>query len=129
MSDKQLVKSKSGLRMVSTSESDRSPFLLEEPHWEDDALFPNCIKCNKKFDFTHRRLGVRLICKNIRNWYTYQKFTWATFVIDDSSPLNFLCKLEHTSHREILFECDGDAYHEPVALVRLVSVQLIADKE
>lgn len=31
--------------------------------------------------------------------------------------------------REIQFDCDGDAHHEPVALVRLVSVQLIADKE
>lgn len=38
MSDKQLIKSKSGLRMVSTEEADSSPFLLEEPHWEDDAL-------------------------------------------------------------------------------------------
>ena len=41
MSNKQLLKSKSGLRMVSTSDADRSPFLLEEPHWEDDALVRN----------------------------------------------------------------------------------------
>lgn len=36
-SGKQLVKGKSGLRMVAVSESERCPFLLEEPHWTEDA--------------------------------------------------------------------------------------------
>ena len=36
-SGKQLVKGKSGLRMVAVSESERCPFLLEEPHWVEDA--------------------------------------------------------------------------------------------
>lgn len=35
-SGKQLVKGKSGLRMIAVSEDERCPFLLEEPHWTDD---------------------------------------------------------------------------------------------
>ena len=37
-SGKQLVKGKSGLRMIAISEDERCPFLLEEPHWTNDAL-------------------------------------------------------------------------------------------
>lgn len=36
-SGKQLVRGKSGMRMIAVSENERSPFLLEEPHWTDDA--------------------------------------------------------------------------------------------
>ena len=36
-SGKQLVKGKSGLRMIAVSEDERCPFLLEEPHWTDDT--------------------------------------------------------------------------------------------
>ena len=36
-SGKQLVKGKSGLRMLAVSEDERCPFLLEEPHWTDDS--------------------------------------------------------------------------------------------
>ena len=35
-SGKQLVRSKSGLRMVSVEEKDTSPFQLEEPPWIPD---------------------------------------------------------------------------------------------
>lgn len=34
---KQLVRGKSGMRMIAVSENERCPFLLEEPHWTDDA--------------------------------------------------------------------------------------------
>lgn len=34
---KQLVRGKSGMRMIAVSENERCPFLLEEPHWNDDA--------------------------------------------------------------------------------------------
>ena len=34
---KQLVRGKSGMRMIAVSESERCPFLLEEPHWTDDT--------------------------------------------------------------------------------------------
>ncbi|XP_031568064.1 zinc finger FYVE domain-containing protein 21-like [Actinia tenebrosa] len=165
MSNKQLIKSKSGLRMVSTSDADRSPFLLEEPHWEDDALFPNCVKCNIKFDFTHRRHHCRrcgrVFCNNCcDNKVMLERLSFvdpvrvceqcshvakkeeeffskhlkllchgAKFIIDDSAPLTFVCKLENKTHRTILFECDGDAHHDPVALISLVSVQLITEKE
>ncbi|XP_032237104.1 zinc finger FYVE domain-containing protein 21 [Nematostella vectensis] len=161
-SSKQLLKGKSGLRMVS-SEAERSPFMLEEPHWEDDALFPNCVKCNRKFDFTHRRHHCRRcgriycggccdhkvmlerlsfidpvrVCEECSHvakreeefFHKHLKIlcNGANFIVDNSAPLTFNCKLEHNTHREILFECDGDAYHEPIELSRLVSVQLIAD--
>ena len=36
-SGKQLVKGKSGLRLIAISEDERCPFLLEEPHWTDDT--------------------------------------------------------------------------------------------
>ena len=36
-SGKQLVRGKSGMRMIAISANERSPFLLEEPHWTDDA--------------------------------------------------------------------------------------------
>ena len=36
-SGKQLIRGKSGMRMIAASENERSPFLLEEPCWTDDA--------------------------------------------------------------------------------------------
>jgi len=36
-SGKQLIRGKSGMRMIAVSENERCPFLLEEPHWTDDA--------------------------------------------------------------------------------------------
>lgn len=54
-SGKKLVRSKSGLRMVSVEEKDNSPFLLEEPPWVPDQQCPTCIQCNHKFDLMKRR--------------------------------------------------------------------------
>jgi len=56
----------------------------------------------------------------------------AHFIVDDSEPLKFLCKLEHHSHRELLFECsdhDRAAVHEPVMLERIVSAQLVSSED
>lgn len=41
--------------MIDVNEAERSPFVIEEPVWLEDAQHPNCMKCNRKFDFTHRR--------------------------------------------------------------------------
>lgn len=55
----------------------------------------------------------------------------AYFIVDESEPLRFLCKLEHHSQRELLFECcDQDrAVHEPVTLIKIVSAQLVASQD
>jgi len=58
--------------------------------------------------------------------------TGAYFIVDESEPLRFLCKLEHHSQRELLFECsdhDKSAVHEPVMLMKIVSAQLVANEE
>ncbi|PIK54380.1 putative zinc finger FYVE domain-containing protein 21 isoform X1 [Apostichopus japonicus] len=52
---KKLVRSKSGLRMVSVQEKDNSPFLLEEPEWIPDQQCLTCLNCNHKFDLIKRR--------------------------------------------------------------------------
>ena len=36
-SGKKLVNTKGGLRMISVNEEERSPFELEEPHWDIDS--------------------------------------------------------------------------------------------
>lgn len=44
-SGKQLIRGKSGMRMIAVSENERSPFLLEEPCWtDDDQVFVNIIR-------------------------------------------------------------------------------------
>ncbi|KAG0726334.1 Zinc finger FYVE domain-containing protein 21 [Chionoecetes opilio] len=52
---KRLLRSKSGLRIVPMSESDRSPFELKEPEWIPDKQSPTCMDCEDKFDFLKRR--------------------------------------------------------------------------
>ncbi|XP_015771428.1 PREDICTED: zinc finger FYVE domain-containing protein 21-like [Acropora digitifera] len=167
-SGKQLIRGKSGMRMIAVSENERSPFLLEEPCWTDDDQFPNCVKCNRKFDFTHRRHHCRRcgmifcgsccdhkvmlprlsfvdpvrvcgecsqICKREEEFFEkHLKIlcNGAHFVVDESGPLTFLCKLEHHFHRELLFECsvpDRAAFHEPVLLEKIVSAQLVSNED
>ncbi|XP_013412746.1 zinc finger FYVE domain-containing protein 21-like [Lingula anatina] len=53
--DKKLVRSKSGLRIVATSEDGRSPFELYEPPWVPDKECHECMKCSARFDFMKRR--------------------------------------------------------------------------
>lgn len=52
---KKLVKSKSGLRIVFSDNSLKSPFDLDEPNWIPDKESPECSKCCSKFDFLTRR--------------------------------------------------------------------------
>ncbi|KAK4304524.1 hypothetical protein Pmani_023517 [Petrolisthes manimaculis] len=52
---KRLVRSKSGLRIIPISETDRSPFELREPEWIPDKQSPTCMDCKEKFDFLKRR--------------------------------------------------------------------------
>ncbi|KAF6017171.1 ZFYVE21 [Bugula neritina] len=52
---KELRKSKSGLRILARVDSHSSPFLLDEPHWVPDNEVNNCQKCNKTFNFTNRK--------------------------------------------------------------------------
>ncbi|XP_041468741.1 zinc finger FYVE domain-containing protein 21-like isoform X1 [Lytechinus variegatus] len=54
-SGKQLVRSKSGLRMVSVEEKDTSPFQLQEPPWIPDEQCHYCMKCQAKYDLVKRR--------------------------------------------------------------------------
>lgn len=54
-SGKQLVRSKSGLRMVSVEEKDTSPFQLQEPPWIPDDQCHYCMKCEAKYDLVKRR--------------------------------------------------------------------------
>ncbi|XP_059163090.1 zinc finger FYVE domain-containing protein 21-like [Physella acuta] len=51
-SDKRLVKSKSGLRMMYMDERIQSPFVIQEPPWTDST---QCEKCQVKFDFIKRK--------------------------------------------------------------------------
>lgn len=53
--DKKLVKSKSGLRMVTVRDEFRSPFIINEPPWIDDKECSSCISCKVAFDFFQRR--------------------------------------------------------------------------
>lgn len=54
-SRKKLVKSKSGLRIVSTDDTDHSIFELTEPQWASDKDSPQCKSCQVRFDFLTRR--------------------------------------------------------------------------
>jgi len=49
------VRSKSGLRIISCSENNRSPFELCEPPWIRDNECVQCKSCQTKFDFIKRR--------------------------------------------------------------------------
>lgn len=61
---KQLIRSKSGLRIVTANENSSSPFYLSEPHWTPDKDIQNCTECNTKFDFLRRKHHCRR-CGNI----------------------------------------------------------------
>lgn len=52
---KKLVKSKSGLRIVSVNNEELSPFQLDEPPWTPDRERADCVRCGSKFDFITRR--------------------------------------------------------------------------
>ncbi|KFM77444.1 Zinc finger FYVE domain-containing protein 21, partial [Stegodyphus mimosarum] len=52
---KRLVRSRSGLRVVSLDDERTSPFELREPFWVPDEESPTCAKCQAKFDFLTRR--------------------------------------------------------------------------
>lgn len=53
--EKKLVRSKSGLRMVTVDDEEASPFLLIEPPWVPDNECDCCQSCRGKFDFLRRR--------------------------------------------------------------------------
>lgn len=52
---KRLVRSQSGLRIVSQHARGVAPWALEEPHWVKDNEASNCKECQSKFDFVRRR--------------------------------------------------------------------------
>uniref|UniRef100_A0A0K8RAG2 Putative zinc finger fyve domain-containing protein 21 n=1 Tax=Ixodes ricinus TaxID=34613 RepID=A0A0K8RAG2_IXORI len=52
---KKLVKSKSGLRIVSANSDELSPFFLDEPPWTPDRERSDCVRCRCKFDLITRR--------------------------------------------------------------------------
>ncbi|XP_015906883.1 zinc finger FYVE domain-containing protein 21 [Parasteatoda tepidariorum] len=65
---KRLVRSRSGLRVVSIENERSSPFEIGEPFWVPDSESPSCGKCHVKFDFLNRRHHCRrcgnVYCKN-----------------------------------------------------------------
>ncbi|KAG8201783.1 hypothetical protein JTE90_027267 [Oedothorax gibbosus] len=63
-SKKRLVKSRSGLKIVSLDGECTSPFELTEPFWVPDNESPSCAKCHSKFDFLTRRHHCRR-CGNV----------------------------------------------------------------
>lgn len=63
-SKKRLVRSRSGLKVVSLDEDRTSPFELKEPFWVPDDESPFCSKCQAKFDFLTRRHHCRR-CGNV----------------------------------------------------------------
>lgn len=68
---KTLVQSKSGLRMVCSSEAHRSAFEMALPHWSPDSDFVSCSSCQSKFDFLKRKHHCRrcglIFCNNCCN--------------------------------------------------------------
>ncbi|KAL3209969.1 hypothetical protein MRX96_037515 [Rhipicephalus microplus] len=52
---KKLVRSKSGLRIVTVGHEELSPFHLDEPPWTPDRETADCWRCRSKFDFITRR--------------------------------------------------------------------------
>ncbi|KAL5008114.1 hypothetical protein ScPMuIL_013695 [Solemya velum] len=52
--ERKLVHSKSGLRMISIDDSE-SPFMLTEPQWVPDVECPYCMQCQTKFVLMKRR--------------------------------------------------------------------------
>merc|ERR1712226_684147 len=53
--DKKLVRSKSGLRMVAVNEALTSPLMLCEPPWIPDNECPDCMQCKSRFNYLKRR--------------------------------------------------------------------------
>lgn len=66
--DKKLVRSKSGLRIISSNYNHRSPFELFEPPWVEDKECSQCTQCKGRFDFIKRRHHCRrcghIFCKS-----------------------------------------------------------------
>ncbi|XP_005107619.2 zinc finger FYVE domain-containing protein 21 [Aplysia californica] len=56
-SNKKLVKSKSGYRMVFVDDKIASPFMMQEPQWIPDNACTHCqnFECQRKFDFLKRK--------------------------------------------------------------------------
>ncbi|CAH0389343.1 unnamed protein product [Bemisia tabaci] len=52
---KKLIRSKSGLKIVTANDEDKSPFVQQEPEWIPDCEVMFCTKCHMKFGFTRRR--------------------------------------------------------------------------
>lgn len=52
---RKLLKSKSGLRIVSVRDDEGSPFEIAEPPWALDQESSHCVQCQRKFDFLTRR--------------------------------------------------------------------------
>eukprot|EP00106_Octopus_bimaculoides_P020910 XP_014788352.1 PREDICTED: zinc finger FYVE domain-containing protein 21-like isoform X1 [Octopus bimaculoides] len=53
--DKRLVKSKSGLRIVTMRDDYGSPFLIPEPNWVPDNEYVHCMQCQVRFALMNRR--------------------------------------------------------------------------
>lgn len=68
---KKLVRSKSGLRIVTVGNEELSPFHLDEPPWTPDRETADCWRCRSKFDFITRRHHCRrcgrVYCSNCCN--------------------------------------------------------------
>ncbi|KAK0058418.1 zinc finger FYVE domain-containing protein 21 [Biomphalaria pfeifferi] len=70
-SDKRLVKSKSGMRMLCFDPRLASPFTVEEPPWSEEAAHCENVECKAKFDILNRKHHCRrcgkCLCNNCCN--------------------------------------------------------------
>ncbi|KAH9492699.1 Zinc finger FYVE domain-containing protein 21 [Bulinus truncatus] len=66
-SDKRLVKTRSGMRMLYVDPRLASPFTIEEPPWSEEANHCENLKCHAKFDFLNRKHHCRRCGKCLCN--------------------------------------------------------------
>lgn len=81
-SGKQLVKGKSGLRMIAVSENERCPFLLEEPRWTADT---------QVYVFPH--LSIKFLVVSSQKCYDQHSCTYASkLVLESLAAFNIMCQ-------------------------------------
>uniref|UniRef100_T1HI92 Uncharacterized protein n=1 Tax=Rhodnius prolixus TaxID=13249 RepID=T1HI92_RHOPR len=115
---KKLIKSKSGLRIVTEKEEQRSPFIIQEPQWVPDKEATNCTNCSVKFGFTTRKVINKkksIIAEGVAKFF-------ATFVV--RKKWNYQeCVLWI---QYLLF--DGVEIIEPLDLNHILSLKVHCDK-
>ncbi|XP_073989378.1 zinc finger FYVE domain-containing protein 21-like [Rhodnius prolixus] len=98
---KKLIKSKSGLRIVTEKEEQRSPFIIQEPQWVPDKEATNCTNCSVKFGFTTRKHHCRRCGQIFCNLCCEKKVELPRMCFVD--PVRICLTCESSTHRENKF--------------------------